>query len=126
MVNLGLLHAQGKGVALDPEAAVALYRKSVGLGNSAGMHNLAWMLDSGRGVERKNPDEAADLIMKSLERRYEFSLKQMKENSRAWSKEFRQALQRRLREAGLYAGPTDGEFKDTTLAAIDLHFNRPR
>jgi TPR repeat protein len=126
MVNLGLLHAQGKGVALDPETAVALYRKSVGLGNSAGMHNLAWMLDSGKGVERKSPEEAADLIMKSLERRHEFSLKQMKENSRAWSKEFRQALQRRLRDAGVYAGPTDGEFKDTTLAAIDLYFNRPR
>ena len=126
MVNLGLLHAQGKGVALDPEAAVALYRKSVGLGNSAGMNNLAWMLDSGKGVGRKNPDEAADLIMKSLERRYEFSRKQMKENSRAWSKEFRQALQHRLRDAGVYAGPTDGEFKDTTLAAIDLYFNRPR
>jgi TPR repeat protein len=126
MVNLGLLHAQGKGVALDPDAAVALYRKSVGLGNSAGMHNLAWMLDSGKGVERKGPDEAADLIMKSLERRHEFSLKQMKENSRAWSKEFRQALQRRLRDTGVYAGPTDGEFKDTTLAAIDLYFNRPR
>jgi hypothetical protein len=23
-------------------------------------------------------------------------------------------------------GPTDGEFKDTTLAAMDLYFNRPR
>ncbi|MBO0740176.1 MAG: SEL1-like repeat protein [Hyphomicrobiaceae bacterium] len=126
MVNLGLLHAQGKGVALDPEAAVALYRRSVGLGNPAGMHNLAWMLDSGKGVERKSPDQAADLIMQSLERHYEFSLKQMKENSRAWSKEFRQGLQRRLREVGVYAGPTDGEFKDTTLAAIDLYFNRAR
>jgi TPR repeat protein len=126
MVNLGLLHAQGKGVALDPEAAVALYRKSVSLGSPAGMHNLAWMLDSGKGVERKDPDEAADLIMKSLERRYEFSLKQMKDNSRAWSKEFRQTLQRRLRDAGVYSGPTDGEFKDTTLAAIDVYFNRPR
>jgi TPR repeat protein len=126
MVNLGLLHAQGKGVTLDPAAAVALYRKSIGLGNSAGMHNLAWMLDSGKGVERKSPDEAADLIMKSLDRRYEFSLKQMKENSRSWSKEFRQALQRRLRDAGVYSGPVDGEFKDTTLAAIDLYFNRPR
>jgi len=126
MVNLGLFHAQGKGVALDPEAAVALYRKSVSLGNPAGMHNLAWMLESGKGVERKNPEEAADLMMKALERRYEFSLKQMKENSRAWSKEFRQALQRRLRDAGVYAGPTDGEFKDTTLAGIDLYFNRAR
>jgi len=126
MVNLGALHAHGRGVPLDPEAAVALYRKSVSLGHPAGMHNLAWMLDGGRGVERKDPEAAADLIVKSLERRYEFSLRQMKDNSRAWSKEFRQALQRRLRELGVYSGPTDGEFKDTTLSALDAHFNRPR
>ena len=90
------------------------------------MHNLAWMLDSGRGVERKDPDEAADLMMRSLDRRHDFSLKQMRENSRAWSKEFRQALQRKLRDAGFYSGATDGEFKDTTIAAIDGYFNRPR
>src|SRR5262249_24509324 len=126
MVNLGLLHAQGKGVALDPEAAVALYRKSVSLGNPAGMHNLAWMLESGKGVERKNPEEAADLMMKALERRYEFSLKQMKENSRAWSKEIPQAMQRGRGDGGVYGGRTDGEFKDTPLAAIDLYCNRPR
>jgi len=126
MVNLGLLHAQGKGVPQDPVAAVAIYRRSVSLGHPAGMHNLAWMLDSGKGVERKDPEEAADLMMKSLDRRHEFSLKQMKENSRAWSKEFRQALQRRLRDAGVYAGPTDGEFKDTTISAIDAYYNRSR
>ena len=121
MVNLGLLYAQGKGVALDPAAAVALYRRSVSLGHPAGMHNLAWMLDSGKGVERKDPEEAADLMMKSLDRRHEFSLKQMKENSRAWSKEFRQALQRRLRDAGVYAGPTDGELRETTIDAINAY-----
>ena len=126
MVNLGLLHQQGKGVAQDSAAAVALYRKAVALGHPAGTHNLAWMLDSGKGVVRKEPEEAADLMMKSLDRRHEFSLKQMKENSRAWSKEFRQALQRKLRDAGYYSGPTDGEFKDTTIAAIDGYVNRTR
>ena len=126
MVNLGLLHAQGKGVAQDPVAAVALYRKSVSLGHPAGMHNLAWMLDSGKGVERKNPEEAADLMMKSLDRRHEFSRTQMTQNSRVWSKEFRQALQRKLHDAGFYSGPTDGEFKDTTIAAIDGYINRAR
>src|SRR5262249_4123936 len=118
MVNLGLLYAQGKGVPLDPETAVALYRKAASLGHPAGMHHLAWMLDNGKGVPRKDPEEVADLMMKSLDRRNEFSLRLMKENSRTWSKEFRQALQRRLRDAGVYSGPTDGEFKDTTTSAI--------
>jgi uncharacterized protein len=126
MVNLGLLHQQGKGVAQDYAAAVGFYRKAVSLGHPAGMYNLAWALDSGRGVERKDPEEAADLMMKSLDRRHEFSVKQMKENSRFWSKEFRQAVQRKLREAGSYSGPTDGEFKDTTIAAIDGYVNRTR
>ena len=126
MVNLGLLHQQGKGVAQDSTAAVAFYRRAASLGHPAGMHNLAWMLDSGQGVPRKDPEEAADLMMKSLDRRHEFSHKQMTQNSRAWSKEFRQALQRKLRDVGLYSGPTDGEFKDTTIAAIDGYFTRAR
>ena len=65
-------------------------------------------------------------MMRSLDRRHEFSLKQMTQNSRAWSKEFRQALQRKLRDAGVYSGPTDGEFKDTTIAAINGYVNRAR
>jgi TPR repeat protein len=128
MVNLGLLHQQGKGVAQDSAAAVALYRRSVSLGHPAGMHNLAWMLDSGQGVERKNPEEAADLIMRALDRRNEFTHRQMTttQNSRAWSKEFRQALQRKLREAGFYPGTADGEFGEPTIAAINGYFNRSR
>ena len=104
MVNLGLLHQQGKGVAQDFAAAVTLYRKAVALGHPAGMYNLAWMLDSGQGVARKDPEEAADLMMRALDRRHEFSHKQMTQNSRAWSKEFRQALQRKLRDAGVLFG----------------------
>ena len=126
MVNLGWLHQEGKGVAQDSAAAATLYRKAAGLGHPTGMHNLALLLDSGKGVERKDPEEAAALIMKALDRRHEFSRKQMKENSRVWSKEFRQAMQRKLRDAGSYSGPADGEFKDSTIAAIDSYVNRAR
>jgi hypothetical protein len=84
------------------------------------------MLDTGKGVERKDPEEAASLMMKTLDRRHEFSQKQMTQNWRAWSKEFRQALQRKLREGGFYSGPVDGEFKDSTIAAIDAYIARPR
>jgi TPR repeat protein len=126
MVNLGLLHQQGKGVTQDNAAAVSYYRKAMALGHPAGIHNLAWMLDSGKGVERKDPEEAASLMMKSLDRRHDFSHKQMTQNARAWSKEFRLALQRRLREGGFYSGPVDGEFKDSTVAAIDAYMNRSR
>jgi TPR repeat protein len=126
MVNLGLLHYQGKGVAQDSAAAVALYRRAVSLGHPAGMYNLAWMLDSGKGVDRKNPEEAADLVIRALDRRNEFAHKQMTQNSRAWSKEFRQALQRKLRDAGFNPGTTDGEFGEPTIAAINGYMNRSR
>jgi TPR repeat protein len=126
VVNLGLLNQQGKGVPQDHAAAAVLFRKAVSLGHPSGMYNLAWLLDSGKGVERKDPEEAADLMIKALERRHEFAHTQMRENSRFWSKEFRQALQRKLRDAGAYSGPTDGEFKDSTIAAIDGYVNRAR
>ena len=125
MADLALLHIQGKGVEKSESAAAALLRKAADLGNSTAMNNLAWMLQGGRGV-RKDPEEAADQMMKALARRNEFSLKQMTQSSHAWSKEFRRALQTRLREAGVYTGPIDGEFRQSTLIAITTFANRNR
>jgi TPR repeat protein len=125
MADLALLHIQGKGVEKSESAAAALLRKAADLGNSTAMNNLAWMLQGGRGV-RKDPEEAADQMMKALARRNEFSLKQMTQSSHAWSKEFRRALQTRLRAAGVYTGPIDGEFRQSTLIAITTFANRNR
>ena len=90
------------------------------------MNNLAWMLQSGRGVERRNPEEAADLMMKALDRRNEFSRQRMTQHSSAWTREFRQALQGKLRDAGFYSGPIDGRFRRLTIVAINAYFNRSR
>jgi TPR repeat protein len=124
MTDLALLHIQGKGVVRDESAAVALYRKAVSLGNSFAMNNLAWMLQGGRGVPRKAPEEAADLMLKALDRRNEFSHKQMTQTSQAWTKEFRQALQTKLRDVGFFTGRIDGEFRADTMAAINAYINR--
>ena len=121
--DLALLHIQGRGVEQSESAAAALFRKAADLGNSVAMHNLAWMLQGGRGV-RKDPEEAADLMMQALARRNAFSLKQMTQTSHAWSKEFREALQRKLRDAGFYAGPIDGEFSEPTTTAINAYVSR--
>jgi TPR repeat protein len=127
MLHLGLLYAQGKGVGRNEAAAVDLYRKAAALNNAAAMNNLAWMLQGGRGVDRPDPDEAADFMMKSLDRRNEFSLRQMTQfHSRGWSREFRRAMQQRLRDAGFYSGRVDGNFRDTTIAAVTNYFNRAR
>jgi TPR repeat protein len=126
MVDLALLYSQGKGVQRNEAAAVALNRKAASLGNSMAMNNLAWMLQSGRGVERRDPEEAADFMMKALDRRNEFSRQRMTQHSGTWTREFRQAMQSRLRDAGFYTGPIDGRFRETTIVAIDAYFNRSR
>ena len=43
----------------------------------------------------------------------------MRQNSRAWSRAFRKALQQRLAAAGYYSGSVDGAFGRTTFDAIN-------
>jgi len=126
MTGLGLLLVQGKGVTKNDATGAEYFRKAAALGNPIAMNNLAWMLQIGYGVPRKDPEEAAELMMKALDHRFEFSYEQMTQSSHAWSKEFRQAMQRRLRDAGVYTGAIDGEFRQSTLAAIDTYFHRVR
>src|SRR5262245_16233729 len=125
MADLALLHIQGKGVEKSETAAAVLLRKAADLGDSMAMNNLAWMLQGGHGV-RKDPEQAAAQMMKALARGNAFSLKQMTQSSQTWSKEFRRALQKRLHEAGVYNGPIDGEFRQSTLIAINSFVNRNR
>jgi hypothetical protein len=124
MMYLGVLYEHGKGVEQNSAAAVALYRKAADLGHPFGIHNLAGMLDKGRGVDRRDPEQAADLMMRALELGNQFSHQQMTKNSQAWTPEFRRALQRRLRDAGLFTGRIDGVIRGPTIEAIDAYFNR--
>ena len=50
----------------------------------------------------------------------------MTQNSRAWSPEFRRALQKKLRDAGVYSGKIDGELRSTTVEALNAYMNRKR
>ena len=126
MVNLGFMYHQGKGLERNDITAVAWYRKAASEGNSLGVHNLAAMLDKGQGVARKDPDQAADLVLHALELRNEFTLRQMTNNSRAWSAEFRRALQKKLQQAGFFTGKIDGELRSTTVEALKAYINRKR
>ena len=125
MVNLGFLYARGKGVEANDALAVSWYRKAAADGNPAGIHNLAAMADNGKGLDR-DPEYAATLMMQALDLRYEFSRSQMTENANNWTREFRRALQRKLRDAGFYSGNIDGEFGATTTAAVDAYMKRNR
>jgi TPR repeat protein len=124
MVNLGYLHEHGRGVEQSLTAAVTLYRRAADMGHALGFHNLAAMLDRGKGVERRDPEQAAELMLRSLELRNQFSYQMMAKNSNAFSPDFRRALQRRLRDAGVFDGRIDGAIKASTMAAIDAYIKR--
>ncbi len=124
MVNLGYLHEHGKGVEQSLTTAVTLYRRAADMGHALGFHNLAAMLDRGKGVERRDPEQAAELMLRSLELRNQFSYQMMAKNSHAFSPDFRRALQRRLRDAGVFDGRIDGSIRASTMAAIDAYIKR--
>lgn len=123
MVALGWLYENGKGVKRDQAEAGRLYRKSAELGEPQGMHNLAGLLAAGRGVKIDN-EEAAQWVIRAIARKNAFTLEQMRTNSVAWGLPFRKALQRQLKEEGVYSGPVDGKFGSTTLTAINTLANR--
>jgi TPR repeat protein len=123
MMGLGFVTERSGGPNKDA-AAAALYRKAADLGNSQGLHNLGAMYDSGRGVERRDPERAATLVLRALEMRNQFSYEQMTKHSLHWTPEFRRALQTRLRDAGYFKGRIDGIINATTIVAINAYINR--
>lgn len=123
MMYLGALHQQGKGVEQNDTAATGLYRRAADLGHPFGLHNYAAMLDRGKGTER-DPERAADLVLRALALRNPFSYQQVTKNAHAWSAEFRRALQKRLRDAGVFEGRIDGSIRAPTIKAIDAYINQ--
>lgn len=123
MVALGWLYENGKGVKRDPAESARLYRKAADLGEAQGMHNLAGLLAAGRGV-KADSEEAALWVSRAIARNNAFTIEQMRTNSVAWGLPFRKALQRQLKEQGVYTGPVDGRFGSTTLTAINTLANR--
>ena len=117
MAALGTMYSTGRGVEKDPAKATAWYTAAAQRGQLLAMHNLAYHYDRGIGTAR-NPEMAASYIYQALERRYTFTYQQMLQNNRAWSREFRKALQERLAAGGFYSGTVDGTFGRSTYDAI--------
>jgi TPR repeat protein len=126
MVRLGILHQDGHGVPKDETAAANLYRKAADDGSSSGMHNLALLFDKGHGVDRRDPEQAASLMLQAIDLGDQFSLKEMVQNSRRWSQDFRRAFQRKLRDTGFYEGSIDGSFGNSTFSALRDFINRKK
>lgn len=123
MVSLGYLYQQGKGVEHDDAAAANLYRQAADLGSPHGIHNLAAMYDRGKGVQR-DVERAAELVLQAIEMGNQFSYQQMTRNSHAWTPEFRRALQKKLRDAGVFTGRIDGTIGASTITALNEYISR--
>lgn len=118
MAALGTMYSTGRGVERNPSTAASWYIEAAKRGQLLAIHNLAYHYDKGIGVA-KDPQMAAAYIYQALERRYQFTYQQMVQNNRAWSREFRKALQQRLAAGGFYTGTVDGSFGRTTYDAIN-------
>ncbi len=116
--NLGVMYANGTGVPKDEREAVKWYTRAAEQNEATAQHNLGLMHMNGEGGLAKNDRKAAELISKAIRSSYDFSIKQMEENARAYPKSFRIELQRILSDAGVYKGALDGDFGPATQAAI--------
>ena len=67
--SLGVMHANGEGVAKDPAAAVAWYRKAADQGHGRAQFNLGLAYRGGQGVE-KSEVQAVDWFRRSAESGY--------------------------------------------------------
>ncbi|GLR49205.1 caspase family protein [Shinella yambaruensis] len=122
MNNIGTFYENGRTVKKDKEEAMRWYRMAADKGNTYGVHNVAALLDG--DVKDADPKEAARWFERALRLGHQESLRQVKENSRAWSPAFRKELQRILTDAGVYTGQLDGQFGPSTVRAVEAIFNR--
>lgn len=122
MNNLAFMHQQGFGTKRDYSEAARLYRQAIELADdNAANWNLGLMHISGAGVN-KSADRAAELFENAIRG----GLKQGRTflNKRNFgSPEVRRAIQRRLKNAGVYGGAIDGDFGPGTQRAFDAIFD---
>lgn len=103
--NLGKFADDGLGG--EPEQALALFRRAAALGEPNGYRAAAALLDEGRHVA-KDPEAAADELLRAIAADGGFALNELTGPSQAWAPATVSALQRRLKAAGYYAGAIDG------------------
>ncbi len=117
MFNIGVFYRDGLGVKADHNEALRWFRKAADAGAKDAYYSLAQAYNNGWGV-KSDYAKAADYMFDAIRDDYAFAIKEMTTNARAWRVEFRRALQRRLRDAGVYRGSIDGAFGPATNRAI--------
>ena len=116
---LGYFYENGLGGRpKSSETALKYYRGAAEKGDSLGLHNLGFSYNSGLLGLQRDGVEAARLIVRALENKYEVTVQSLTTHPENWTSEFWQNLQRRLAEKGLYSGAIDGRANPATLDAV--------
>jgi TPR repeat protein len=116
---LGYFYENGLGGRpKSSETALKYYRGAADKGDSLGLHNLGAAYNSGILGLQRDGSEAARLILRALENKYDVTVQSLTNRPDVWSSEFWQNLQRRLAEKGLYSGTIDGRANAATLDAV--------
>jgi TPR repeat protein len=117
--TLGYFYENGVGGrAKNGDTALKYYREAADKGDALGLHNLGAAYNSGLFGLQRDGNEAARLIVRALEIKYEVTVQSLTNHSDYWSADFWQNLQRRLAEKGLYNGAVDGRPNPATLDAV--------
>ncbi|MEY8097209.1 caspase family protein [Falsihalocynthiibacter sp. S25ZX9] len=103
--NLGVL-AQSDQID-TPADALDYFRRAARDGEVEGYRAAAILLDEGRGIDR-DPEAAADLLLRGLAEDRGALLQQLTTASDEWSRDTISAVQSRLLEAGYYTSTIDG------------------
>ena len=117
--TLGYFYENGLGGrAKSSETALKYYRGAADKADALGLHNLGAAYNSGLLGLQRDGAEAARLILRALEARYDVTVQSLTVRPDVWTAEFWQNLQRRLAEKGLYSGTIDGRANPATLDAV--------
>jgi hypothetical protein len=118
MSDIGVFYEGGRGVKQDRAEALRWFERAAAGGSANGMRNLAIALDQGMGTDR-DPPRAADLLITAFRMGLGDARKSLFERMDAWSQDTRAAVQRILRDFGLYNGPVNGVFGPSTWTALN-------
>jgi TPR repeat protein len=102
----------------NSDTALKYYREAADKGDPLGAHNLGYAYNAGLFGLQRDGNEAARLIVRALEAKFDVTVQSLTNHSDLWTPDFWQNLQRRLTEKNLYNGAVDGRPNPATLDAV--------
>jgi TPR repeat protein len=124
MADLGGRYRQGIGVAADPAEAKRWFERGAKAGEARAMFGMSRLYAEGAGVA-VDPRVAADWMVQAIRGNSYGAIDSIMNRPADWSKAFREELQKRLHEAGVYEGPINGEIGASTRRAIAVLSEHP-